>query len=150
MWLLLPLSSFREDEVVWTESVPNTLVEEGRFTRLMYSTPEWVMGSVYVSVVSGDPVWRVMGSRWKEGGGLLDCPQGPQIVAQLEALEATLLGQGAVEGKEAHWGLTECIRRPGSLRATYATGSPTTLVLRISGVWETRTQFGLTFKFLWR
>lgn len=128
--------------------IPNTVIENSSFRRIVYSTADLSLNGIYILI----PL-KITGSEhyYNKARLVYGVTENAEIVRQICAIEATLLeaikpAPGALPIPKLREQLLS-----GSLRIFAAGTQPQTnghIVLKISGIWETDAHYGVTFKFL--
>lgn len=135
--------------VVFCESTKNNVVNDGTFLRLVYSTPTFALNGVHVYFPIVTTFTEKSYNKYKV---TFDKQVHANIIEKLKMIEEDIIKRVGVEGKEAHYKITDQVRC-GFLKLTMdhemdQTPNVSCLVLlKISGVWETDTQYGVTYKF---
>lgn len=127
--------------------VKNTVMDNSNFIRLVYSDAMMSLNSVYIEV----PIIDVRAERHYNRSRFFFCPdQNARVIQDVRAVEERLL-EGVGTGRQrAQYRVSDQLRT-GSLRVfanvDFKRQHGCIVLLKISGIWLTDTEKGLTYKF---
>lgn len=127
MNILLNLKQVNNDYIFFNDPIKNSIIENGIFTRIIYSDSIMAINSLYISFDINELSLR-------------------EMIEILIELEKTILFKIDIMNKNAQYKIRDYLKHLSS-----RTGDDFRLskyVLKISGIWETNVEYGITFKFL--
>ena len=134
MNILLDLNNINYDYIFYSEPIKNSIIENGMFTRLIYSDTTMTLNGLFIS--------------FSDGLGLYNREKITQkkIIEQLIELEKIILFKADINNKTCQYKIRDYFKFL-NLRL----GEELNLnkyILKISGIWETTSEYGITFKFM--
>lgn len=165
MNLATQLDQFREENVYFCDSIRNNIMTEGNFIRLLYSNECITFNGVYLIInllenVSDSSSFSSSSSSSSSIPHLnkfkctFNTTIHKDIIHQIKMIEDSILSKVNIINKTKLYKIHEQLCTGNVKLFTDATHPPqqttncSSFILKISGVWETKYQFGLTFKFL--
>lgn len=144
MNIAIPMSAYHPRLLFLCEPVPNTVMPDSTFTRILYSDSDITLVGVHLQLhIEG--VHDEM--HYQKVRTIFDVSANSRAVLSIERIESNILDMIG-GGKRRVTKLTDQLKH-GILRsATHAcwnSGGPD-FVLKITGVWETDTEYGITYK----
>lgn len=127
MNILLNLKQVNNDYIFFNDTIKNSIIENGTFTRIIYSDSIMSINSLYISFDFDELTQR-------------------EIVETLIELEKNILFKIDVINKNAQYKIKDYLKYLSS--RTSDDFKLSKYVLKISGIWETKIDYGITFKFL--
>lgn len=127
MNILLNLKQVNNDYIFFNDTIKNSIIENGTFTRIIYSDSIMSINSLYISFDFDELTQR-------------------EIVETLIELEKNILFKIDVINKNAQYKIKDYLKHLSS--RTSDDFKLSKYVLKISGIWETKIDYGITFKFL--
>lgn len=127
MNILLDLKQVNNDFIFFNEPIKNLIIENSIFTRIIYSDSLMALNTLYI---------------------LFDMSQSShrEIIEILIELEKNILFKIDIYNKKCQYKIKDYLKH-----LTYRTSDEFKLnkyILKISGIWETNIEYGITFKFL--
>lgn len=145
MNLAINIEQFQEEPLIFCDPIKNNIMNEGNFVRILYSTNVVTLNGVYISFfLSGlkcDKYYNKFKCSFNEAFH-------KDTLELLRSIEERIL-QKYKTTKSPTFKIYEQLKT-GYLKLFTDVGyaSSCTFLLKISGIWETQTQYGLTYKFL--
>ena len=127
MNILLNLKQVNNDYIFFNEPIKNSIIENGTFTRIIYSDSIMAINSLHISFDTDNMSHR-------------------EMLEILIELEKCILFKIDIINKNAQYKIRDHLKH-----LTSRIGDEFKLnkyVLKISGIWETNIEYGITFKFL--
>jgi hypothetical protein len=121
-------------------------MNNGNFIRIIYSTSLFVLNGIYINInlncVSVDKYYN----KYKCS---FDTIQYKEIIEKLRLIEEGLIKKSSILGKVPQFKIYEQLKN-GNIKVFSDTSEKigNTFLLKIAGIWETETEYGLTYKFL--
>lgn len=155
MYLIKQLSQYDEKCVYFGEPIKNNIVCDGNFIRLLYSSETIVFNGIYLELNLSEPLLE---KHYNKRKCVFSTLNNEGIISKLGEIELNLLNLINLPEKIKHRKLLEQLNS-GCIKFICETiQSPplqqqqqqrkSRLVIKISGIWETEHDYGLTFKFM--
>lgn len=127
MNILLDLKQVNNDFIFFNDPIKNSIIENGTFTRIIYSDSLMALNSLYISFDMSDLSQR-------------------EMIETLVELEKMILFKIDISNKNCQYKIKDYLRHLSS--RTSDEFKLNKYILKISGIWETNIEYGITFKFL--
>lgn len=149
--LCKPVESISKNCIFFCEPIKNTVIDNSVFIRIIYSNENMSMNGIYIN-------FSILVSSIEKYYNKHKCNFNVQtlenhcILAKIFALENEILNKMSVDNKIKKFKIAEQMKlgfiRLFSNDLSIGTEKKTlTFILKISGVWENSTEYGLTYKF---
>lgn len=146
MYLINQIEQFNEKYVYLGEPMKNNVINDSDFIRILYSTPYVVLNGIYLQINFNNIALDKHYNKYKCTFGILD---NLALVNKIKDIEIKLLQIMDKSHKIPEFKLAEQLNSKNiKINGECTPNSKIQLFLKISGIWETETQYGLTFKFL--
>jgi hypothetical protein len=148
MFIIKKLEQYNENYVYFCEPIKNNIVQDGIFIRILYSSPEVVFNGIYLEFSLYDIYFEKYYNKYKCTFNVTHNGN-KELIEKIRIMEENLLKKYMLPGKVSHFKIYEHIRN-GNIKI-FCDNIPknnSILVLKISGIWETVTNYGLTYKFI--
>ena len=147
MYLIKQLSQYDEKCVYFGEPIKNNIVCDGNFIRLLYSSDTIVLNGIYLEVNFSE---LFLEKHYNKRKCVFSTLNNEGLIIKLSEIELNLLNLINMPEKTKHCKLLEQLNS-GCVKFICETNQPqrkSRLILKISGIWETEHDYGLTFKFM--
>ena len=165
MNLATELDQFREENVYFCDSIRNNIMTEGNFIRILYSNECITFNGVYLLIhltenlsdfsSSSSSSFPSSLSHFNKFKCTFNTTIHKDIIHQIKMIEEGILSKVNIINKTKLYKIHEQLCTGNVKLFTDTTHNQqnhnhncSSFILKISGVWETKYQFGLTFKFL--
>lgn len=144
--LVKNIEQYNEDYVYFCEPIKNNIMNEGNFIRIIYSTPLFILNGIYISVninyLSVDKYYNKFKCSF-------DINQYKELLDKLYTIEDGLLKKSNIMGKIPQYKIYDQLKN-GNIKVFSDTSEKINnmFLLKIAGIWETETEYGLTYKFI--
>ena len=140
------LDQYNENYVHFFEPIKNNVMDEGTFVRILYSTPLFSLNGIYLFFQMNDVAIEKYYNKYKCS---FNFSTNREVCDGLGKIEDTLLKKISIKNKVAQHKIYEQLMN-GNIKI-FCDGinkQPVMgFLLRISGIWETNNQYGVTYKF---
>ncbi len=148
MKLVKTLQRYNGEYIVFCESIKNNVVNEGTYSRLVYSAPTFTMNGVHLCFTITPMFIEKCYNKYKI---VFDKILYKDVIEKLKYVEEDIIKQSGTEHKDPHYKIYDQIKH-GCLKMSIEdiaqiTQTDITIMLKISGVWETDSNYGVTYKF---
>jgi hypothetical protein len=140
------IDQYNEDNVYFLEPIKNNIMNNGNFIRIIYSTSLFVLNGIYINInLNCGSVDRYY-NKYKCS---FDTIQYKELIEKLRLIEEGLIKKISIVGKVPQFKIYEQLKN-GNIKVFSDTSEKigNTFLLKIAGIWETETEYGLTYKFL--
>ena len=144
MNLVLDSSSFIRNSVFFNDPVKNTVMNDSNFIRIIYSNKDFVLNGIYIKIDINKDLLQKRSLLNKLPDNNNDI-----IIKYIEDLEQYIIDiynsdkLQSYKIKEQLNYLLNKINNCSNNRSIFS------YILKISGIWETQTMIGLTYKFIY-
>lgn len=146
MYMAIPVNQYKSSNIFFGEPIKNTIIENSVFRRIIYSMPEISFNSINIFLLFKDITIRKFYNKWK-------CIFNDISVRNsLINIESNILHKLRLNNKDPVYSITQQIQnnmfKIFSDKIVPGEFSNYTVVLRISGIWESEKEYGITYKFV--
>lgn len=146
MYMAIPVNQYKSSNIFFGEPIKNTIIENSVFRRIIYSMPEISFNSINIFLIFKDITIRKFYNKWK-------CIFNDISVRNsLINIESNILQKLRINNKNPVYSITQQIQnnmfKIFSDKIVPGEFSNYTVVLRISGIWESEKEYGITYKFV--
>jgi len=145
MNLVKSIEQYNHNNVVFCDPIKNNIMNDGNFIRILYSTGIMTLNGVYLLINLSDIVCEKYYNKFKCTFNVFNHKE---IIENLKLIEEDLLKKYKTD-KIPSYKIYEQIKC-GYIKiySDIDNNSNTSFILKISGIWETQTNYGVTYKFL--
>jgi hypothetical protein len=144
MNLVKNISQYNEDNVYFCEPIKNNVMNEGKFIRILYSTHNLVLNGIYLLVHINDITCDKYYNKYKCNFNTL---HNKDIIDNIKTIEENILRKIEIK-KIPQFKIYEQLKNGNIKLFNEVNKSFCSFILKISGVWETQFNCGLTYKFI--
>ena len=134
MLLAIPIDSYNRQFLIFLTAIKNNLMENSLFTRIIYSPTNIIFSGIYIRVPFINPLLSFNKYTY-------ELTKQEPTVSSLVSIESDIL-QAYTTSKLPIYNLEK------QLKQRTFTGK-STILLKISGVWENDISYGLAYKFIY-
>lgn len=140
------INQYNEDYVYFLEPIKNNIMINGNFIRIIYSNALFVLNGIYININFNFTSIDKYYNKYKCS---FDVTQYREIIDKLQFIEYGLIKKISIFGKIPQFKIYEQLKN-GNIKVFSETSNKicNSLLLKIAGIWETETEYGLTYKFL--
>ena len=141
------IDEYNEDNIYFCEPIKNNIINDGNFIRIIYSTYNVVLNGVYLYVTITDITCESYYTKYKCNFNTLI---NKEIINNLKNIEENLLKKSEIINKIPQFKIYEQLKN-GNIKIFNDIGNTnitSSFILKISGIWETIHNYGLTYKFI--
>ena len=144
--LVKSIEQYNEDFVYFYEPIKNNIMNEGQFIRIIYSTPLFVLNGIYIVV---NVTYTNIEKYYNKFKCTFDINQYKEMIDSIRLIEEGLLKKVNIHGKIPQHKIYEQLKN-GNIKifSDFFDKINNTFLLKIAGIWETETEYGLTYKFI--
>jgi hypothetical protein len=140
------IDQYDDNNVFFCEPIKNNVMNEGNFIRILYSTHNLVLNGIYLLVTLNDVICEKYYTKYR---CIFNASQHKDTIDNLKIIEEDLLKKSEIVNKIPQFKIYEQIKN-GNIKIFSDVGNKTvnSFILKISGIWETQFNYGLTYKFI--
>ena len=149
MYISLNIDEFNINNVILTEPMRNTVIDNSNFIRIMYSSENLTLNGIFLNCDIEDYNIDFYFQKYK---CIFDIKNNVNFMNKISNFEETLLNSISITNKNKKKNVTEQINT-GSIKLfiednNITSNDSTKIILKISGIWESETEYGITYKFI--
>ncbi len=147
MNITIELDDFDKTCVYFNKSVRNTVIDESNFLRMTYSNNIFSMNGIYIIANICVSCKEKHYNKYK---CFFDANANRGVIDKLIQVEKEILERINISKKTPVFKIRQQLNVGHIKIFTENTGQPITsyYILKMSGVWETNTEYGITYKFI--
>jgi len=140
------IDQYNEDHVYFLDPIKNNIMNNGNFIRIIYSTSLFVLNGIYINININ---YTSIDKYYNKYKCSFDINQYRDLIEKLRIIEEGLIKKIGILGKIPQYKIYEQLKN-GNIKVFSETSEKigNTFLLKIAGIWETETEYGLTYKFL--
>ena len=160
MNLIIKINEYEDKNIFFSEPIKNTIINEGKFIRIIYSSPQFILNGIYLLVYIKNVNYEKYYNKYKYN---FNINSNTDVINNILNIENTLLKKINIQNKTPVFKISEQLKN-GNIKIftnnnenndenddTYfyekINDKNSMFLLRISGIWETELYYGITFKF---
>ena len=144
MNLVKSINQYNEDNIYFCEPIKNNVMNEGKFIRILYSTNNIVLNGIYLLIHINDITCDKYYNKYKCNFNTL---HNKDIIDNIKTIEENILRKIEIK-KIPQLKIYEQLRNGNIKLFNEVNKSFCSFILKISGIWETQFNYGLTYKFI--
>ena len=140
------IDQYNEDNVYFLEPIKNNIMNNSNFIRIIYSTSLFILNGIYIHINLN---YTSVDKYYNKYKCSFDTTQYKELIEKLRIIEEGLIKKISILGKVPQFKIYDQLKN-GSIKVFSETLDKigNTFLLKIAGIWETETEYGLTYKFL--
>ena len=140
------IDQYNEDCVYFCDPIKNNIMNTGNFIRIIYSTYNFTLNGIYLLLPLNDVFCEKYYAKYKCN---FDVLKSAEIIDKIKIIEEELLKKCEITDKIPQFKISEQLKN-GNIKIFTDIGDKLiyTFILKISGIWETQHNYGLTYKFI--
>jgi hypothetical protein len=141
------IEQYNEKNIYFCEPIKNNVMNNGNFIRIIYSNDIFILNGVNLFVKLYDVVYEKYYNKYKCSFNLITQSR---LIDTVKQIEEELLEKVNIRNKIPQFKIYEQLKN-GNIKLFMENSENLTngdFMLKISGVWETDTNYGLTYKFI--
>lgn len=145
MNLVSTIEQYNNNNLFFCEPIKNNIMSEGNFIRILYSTDFVTLNGVYIFINLQDILCEKYYNKYK---CVFNISNHKEIIDNLKIIEEEMLKKYRTT-KTPSYKIFEQIKS-GYIKvfSDVTNRQNNSFILKISGIWETQNNYGLTYKFI--
>ncbi len=146
MNIVKTLDQYDDNCVYFCEPIKNNIMNEGNFIRIIYSSPLFMLNGIYISININHITIEKYYNKFK---CIFDVGNHKDLIEKIRIIEENIIKKINIKNKIPQYKICEQLRT-GNIKIFSDNSDKITnnFLLKIAGVWETDTYYGLTYKFI--
>jgi hypothetical protein len=150
MNIVIKLDQYDENNIFFCEPIKNNIINEGNFIRIIYSNSLFILNGIYLAFSINSMNIENYYNKYKI---IFDTSMYKDMIEQIRKIEENIIQKISIQNKTAKYKIYEQLQNGNIKIFIDAKYDSTQLVnnmilLKISGIWETETNYGVTYKFM--
>lgn len=140
------IDQYDNNSVILCDPIKNNIMTEGNFIRILYSTPNFTLNGIYLFITLNNITCEKYFSKFRCFFNIL---LHKDLLDNLQIIEESILNKYLSTDKTPQYKIYEQIKN-GNIKMFNDIGNKSicSFILKISGIWETQNNYGLTYKFI--
>jgi hypothetical protein len=145
MNLVKNFDQYDDNNIFFCEPIKNNIMNDGSFIRILYSTQNMVLNGIYLLISLNDVTCEKYYSKYK---CTFNVSNNKDTIDNLKTIEEEILKKYKIN-KIPMYKINEQIKC-GYIKifSEITNKQQCPFILKISGIWETQNNYGLTYKFI--
>ena len=146
MNIIKSIDQYNINNIYLCDPIKNNVIVNGSFTRILYSTDIFTMNGVYLMIPFTEVTFEKYYQKYK---CTFNMHHNLKTTNSLCEIESQLLQKvsSIIKHKTPQYQIQEQFKKSHVKIISDTTPNTNTFLLKISGIWETETQYGVTYKF---
>jgi hypothetical protein len=146
MNIIKKLEQFNKDYIYFCEPIKNNIINEGIFIRILYSNELFVMNGIYLSIFFQNLTIEKYYNKYRCS---FDTAIHKEMIDKIKIIEEDILYKLNISNKTPVYKIYDQLRN-GNIKvfSDNIEHINNSFLLKISGIWETDTNYGVTYKFI--
>ena len=144
MNLVKNMNQYNENNIFFCEPIKNNIMNDGTFIRILYSTHNILLNGIYLLISLNEITCEKYYNKYR-------CNFNPSnhkdIIDNIKIIEENILKKINIK-KTPQLKISEQLRNGNIKLFNMIDQKDSSFIIKISGVWETQYNYGLTYKFI--
>jgi hypothetical protein len=145
MYITKTIEQYNEDHVYFCEPIKNNIMNKGNFIRIIYSSPAFILNGIYLSIPITCFTVEKYYNKYK---CIFNTVLYKDVIDRIQYIENSILNKIGITGKAPQYKIYEqMINGYIKIFCENTEKQHNLFLLKISGIWETDSEYGVTYKF---
>jgi len=146
MNIVKTLDQYHDDCVYFCEPIKNNIMNDGYFIRIIYSSTLFMLNGIYIAININHITIEKYYNKFK---CIFDVGIHKDLIEKLRIIEENIIKKINIKNKIPQYKIYEQLKT-GNIKifSDNCDKITNTFLLKIAGIWETDTYYGLTYKFI--
>jgi hypothetical protein len=144
MNIVKTIKQYNEDNIYFCDPIKNNIMNEGKFIRILYSTNNILLNGIYLLISLNDITCDKYYNKYKCN---FNVQNNKETIDSLKNIEENILNKIEIN-KLPQLKIYEQLKNGNIKLFNEVNKNVCSFILKISGVWETQFNYGLTYKFI--
>jgi hypothetical protein len=142
--ITLKLNQFEDDCIFFCDPIKNNIMSDGNFIRILYSSELFTLNGIYLLLKINNIHVEKYYNKFKY---IFDIHAHTEIIEKVRQIEFDILNKMDLN-KKPQYKIYEQLQNGNVKIIADKMEKCNNLLLKISGIWETETEYGITYKFM--
>lgn len=142
--LVKNIDQYNEDCVYFLEPIKNNIMNNGNFIRIIYATSLFILNGIYINLIINCTSVDKYYNKYKCS---FDVIQYKETIDKVRFIEEGIIKKIGIIGKVPQYKIYEQLKNGNIKVFSDSNKIGNTFLLKVAGIWETDTEYGLTYKF---
>ena len=140
------IDQYNDNNLFFCDPIKNNVINEGNFIRILYSTPYFTLNGIFLLLNLNDIICEKYYLKYR---CTFNVAMNKDIIEHLKIIEEDILKKYDIKDKIIQFKIHEQLIN-GNIKVFTDIGkkNSASFILKISGIWETQYNYGLTYKFI--
>jgi len=140
------IEQYDDNNLFFCEPIKNNVMNDGNFIRILYSTNNFTLNGIYLFITINDIICEKYYLKYKCTFNVF---MHKDMIDNIKIIEEDILKKYEIPDKVAQFKIYEQLKN-GNIKifSDVINKSSCSFILKISGIWETQLNYGLTYKFI--
>ena len=140
------IEKFNIDNVYFCEPIRNNIINNGLFIRILYSNEQLILNGIYLYVHFQNISVEKYFNKYK---CIFDLTSHHKLIEQIKEVEYNILEKSIIKNKTPCYKINDLLKN-GNIKIFSENIDKINngFLLKISGIWEDETSYGVTYKFI--
>jgi len=143
MDIIIEIDNLNFNQVIFNSPIPNSIIENGLFNRICYSTSDISMSGLNIFFKLEDYKIEKFYNKFKIN---YEIDKNHVVINKLINIEKKILSKINIRNKSPIYKLSDNFLTK-NIKINQFLNNSKGICLKISGIWQTKNNFGLTFRF---
>jgi len=139
MNIVLHMNEFSLKNIFFNESIKNTVINDSSFIRILYSNKDFTLNGIYIKI---DFIKTINSNKFLENSNNLT------ILKYIENIEKYILNSYNKNKKHSYKIHEQIAYLSSKICNSCSNKGKISYIFKVSGIWETNTLIGITYKFI--
>ena len=146
MNIVKQIEQYNDNNIFFCEPIKNNVMNEGNFIRILYSTSNFTLNGIYLLITINEIICEKYYLKYRCTFNVLTHKN---IIENVKTIEENILKKYEIINKVPQYKIYEQLKN-GNIKIFSDINHKTSasFILKISGIWETQSNYGLTYKFI--
>jgi hypothetical protein len=144
MNLVKNMNQYDENNIFFCEPIKNNIMNDGTFIRILYSTHNILLNGIYLLISLTDIACEKYYNKYR---CIFNASNHKDIIDNIKIIEENILKKIDIK-KTPQLKISEQLRNGNIKLFNMIDQQDSSFIVKISGVWETQYNYGLTYKFI--
>lgn len=144
MLLVKEINQFNNEHVFFSDPIKNNIINEADFTRILYSDDKMILNGVYLLINLNDISCEKYYNKYKCN---FNINSHRDLIERIKTIEESILNKYKTH-KIPSYKIYDQLKSGYIKIFCDINNSSSSFILKISGIWLTETNYGLTYKFI--
>jgi len=140
------IDQYDDNNIFFCEPIKNNVMNDGNFIRILYSSNNFTLNGIYLLITINDITCEKYYLKYR---CTFNVSMHKDMIDNIKVIEEDILKKYEIKDKIVQFKIYEQLKN-GNIKIFSDITNKTcaSFILKISGIWETQTSYGLTYKFI--